>query len=109
MNRHACLARPPAQEVRRSLWPEQAAQPEFIAHLRRLYDETQLEAIEVGAVLECGWCGEGSCRAAEGEGGGQRRVPARAQDALLPVATGPNAIQASRIILKQPQPLQAPR
>lgn len=36
------------QEVRRSLWPEQAAQPAFIHHLRSLYDETQLEAIEVG-------------------------------------------------------------
>jgi hypothetical protein len=33
--------------VRRSLWPEQAAQPQFIQYLRQRYDETQLEAIEV--------------------------------------------------------------
>ncbi|PSC75196.1 Helicase sen1 [Micractinium conductrix] len=36
-------------EVRRGLWPEQAAQPAFIHHLRKLYDETQLEAIEMAA------------------------------------------------------------
>jgi senataxin len=36
-------------EVRRSLWPEQAAQPAFINYLRSLYDETQLEAIEMAA------------------------------------------------------------
>ncbi len=43
------------QEVRRSLWPEQAAQPAFIDHLRKLYDETQLEAIEVSesSGVEC--------------------------------------------------------
>ncbi|KAL4419979.1 hypothetical protein ABPG75_007077 [Micractinium tetrahymenae] len=36
-------------EVRRGLWPEQAAQPAFIHYLRGCYDETQLEAIEMAA------------------------------------------------------------
>jgi hypothetical protein len=39
------------QEVRRSMWPEQAAQPAFIEYLRQRFDEAQLEAIEVGGLL----------------------------------------------------------
>lgn len=46
--------------MRRSLWPEQAAQPAFISYLRSLYDETQLEAIEVGGVPAVqSWAGPG--------------------------------------------------
>ncbi|EFN53619.1 expressed protein [Chlorella variabilis] len=50
-------------EVRRSLWPEQAAQPAFIDYLRQRYDETQLEAIEMAA------CHLGAPDSADGGGG----------------------------------------
>lgn len=35
------------QAVRQRMWPQQAGHPGFINYLQRLYDHTQLEAIEV--------------------------------------------------------------
>lgn len=53
-----CLAHSPSgtlplQEVRRAMWPAQAAHPPFVEYLKRLYDHTQLEAIEVSVGSSC--------------------------------------------------------